>query len=82
MRLPRDVSGSDLARRLERYGYRVTRQVGSHMRLTSAYTGREHRITIPAHHDIRVGTLAAILRDVAGYLDIDLDALVRELFNG
>lgn len=26
MRLPRDVSGAELAKRLERLGYRVTRQ--------------------------------------------------------
>lgn len=29
MRLPRDVSGVELARRLERLGYRVTRQSGT-----------------------------------------------------
>ena len=35
MRLPRDVSGADLARRLERLGYRTTRQTGSHIRRES-----------------------------------------------
>ena len=35
MRLPRDVSGTDLAKVLQAYGYRVTRQTGSHMRLTT-----------------------------------------------
>ena len=34
MRLPRDVSGEELARSLERLGYIVTRQTGSHIRLT------------------------------------------------
>ena len=35
MRLPRDLSGRDLARRLKRqYGYRVTRTKGSHMTAT------------------------------------------------
>lgn len=29
MRLARDVSAADLAKRLERLGYRVTRQTGS-----------------------------------------------------
>ena len=32
-RLPRDVSGSDLAKRLETFGYAVTRQKGSHLRI-------------------------------------------------
>lgn len=35
MRVPRDLSGVDLVKRLERMGYSVTRQTGSHMRLTS-----------------------------------------------
>jgi predicted RNA binding protein YcfA (HicA-like mRNA interferase family) len=35
VRLPRDLSGRDLARALGRYGYAVTRESGSHMRLTT-----------------------------------------------
>lgn len=35
LRLPRDLSGRDLARALRRYGYEVTRETGSHMRLTT-----------------------------------------------
>ncbi|HUT98854.1 MAG TPA: type II toxin-antitoxin system HicA family toxin [bacterium] len=33
MKLPRDVSGVKLARRLGKLGYVVTRQTGSHIRL-------------------------------------------------
>lgn len=36
MKLPRGVSGDELARLLGKYGYKTTRQTGSHMRLTSA----------------------------------------------
>jgi predicted RNA binding protein YcfA (HicA-like mRNA interferase family) len=35
MRLPRDLSGSDLVKALGRLGYRVTRQSGSHIRLSA-----------------------------------------------
>ena len=35
VRLPRDLSGRELARGLRRHGYEVTREVGSHMRLTT-----------------------------------------------
>ena len=35
MRLPRDLSGEELAALLGSYGYEVTRQTGSHMRLTT-----------------------------------------------
>lgn len=82
MKLPRDISGVELAQRLHRYGYRIVRQTGSHIRLTSAATGIEHHITIPAHRTLKVGTLSAILRDIAGYLDRDREMLARELFGG
>jgi len=35
MKLPRDISGEELAKLLRKYGYKVTRQTGSHMRLTT-----------------------------------------------
>jgi predicted RNA binding protein YcfA (HicA-like mRNA interferase family) len=80
VRLPRDVSGEKLASLLKRYGYQITRQTGSHMRLTSTYRGDEHHITIPRHKNLRVGTLSGILSDVADYLQISKDELIRELF--
>ena len=79
MRLPRDISGLDLARKLEKLGYRITRQTGSHMRLSTQEKG-EHHITIPQHKDLRVGTLHAILTDVADHLDMDRDELLGILF--
>ena len=79
MRLPRDLSGEELAILLGRYGYQVTRQTGSHMRLTTTQGG-EHHITIPRHQSLRVGTLNAILRDVAEHLDIPRQTLLETLF--
>jgi hypothetical protein len=35
VRLPRDLGGEELAALLGRYGYEVTRQIGSHLRLTT-----------------------------------------------
>ena len=80
MKLPRDLSGRELAKMLERYGYHVTRQVGSHLRLTSTARGKQHHVTIPAHSALRVATLSSIVSDVAAYLDTDRDTLMRELF--
>jgi hypothetical protein len=39
-------------------------------------------VTVPAHKEIRVGTLHAILRDVAAYLDMQWAQLLEELFGG
>ncbi len=80
MRLPRDLSGEELAHRLRRYGYTVTRRSGSHLRLTSTLRDREHHLTIPAHRALRVGTLGAILADVAAYLEMDREELAAALF--
>jgi predicted RNA binding protein YcfA (HicA-like mRNA interferase family) len=78
LKLPRDWSGDELARRLRRIGYEVTRQSGSHMRLTTAKPN-EHHVTVPRHDSLRTGTLAAILDDVAAHLKITRDALLERI---
>ena len=79
MRLPRDLTGTELARRLGRVGYTGTRQTGSHMRLTCAVQG-EHHVTVPRHDPLRLGTLAAILDAVAAHRGISREALLDLLF--
>jgi len=80
MKLPRDMGGEDLAALLGRYGYEITRQTGSHMRLTSTSKGSEHHITVPQHKPLRVGTLGSIVNEIAAYLEIEREELVKELF--
>jgi len=79
MRLPRDLTGAELVRRLSRLGYRQTRQTGSHVRLTCEVP-RQHHLTIPLHDPLRIGTLAAILADVAEAHGMERDALLERLF--
>lgn len=79
MKLPRDVSGSDLARKLAVYGYQISRQTGSHIRLTTSEPA-QHHITIPAHDVLKVGTLSAILADVATHAKLTSDAVKQKLF--
>jgi predicted RNA binding protein YcfA (HicA-like mRNA interferase family) len=79
MRLPRDVTGDDLAKAMQTLGYEMTRQTGSHMRLTTSEHG-EHHVTIPRHNPLRVGTLAAILGDVAAHFQTAREDLARRLF--
>ncbi|MGA2270394.1 MAG: type II toxin-antitoxin system HicA family toxin [Bryobacteraceae bacterium] len=64
MRLPRGVSADRLIRALERLGYHVMRQKGSHVRLR--HEGPPvHTITVPLHNPLKTGTLYGILSDVA-----------------
>lgn len=80
MRVPRDLSGAELIRRLGRLGYAVTRQSGSHIRLTTSENG-EHHVTVPNHDSLRIGTLSAILVAVAAHFGIDRDVLLKRLFD-
>ena len=80
-RLPRDLSGDELARRLGQLGYHVTRQTGSHLRLTTEVKGG-HRVTIPRHSQIRVGTLAAIVADLATHHQMSKEEMIEFLFRG
>lgn len=67
MKLPRDLSGTRLARHLCRTcGYTLVHQVGSHIVLQTETPGH-HRIVIPAHTPLRVGTLNGILHAVAAH---------------
>jgi len=79
MRIPRDLSGDDLASVLKKFGYEISRQAGSHMRLTTLQGG-EHHITIPRHKPLRIGTLNSILRDAANHLKLERDELIESLF--
>lgn len=79
MRLPRDISGAELARRLALFGYEVTRTTGSHQRLTTRIEG-EHHVTIPLHAPLRLGTLASILDSVAEHAGISREKLREMLF--
>jgi len=77
VKLPRDLSGVDLAKRLKLFGYILTRQTGSHIRLTTTQGG-EHHVTVPAHDPLKVGTLNAILDAIAKHHGLTrLELLVK-----
>ncbi|WP_049623035.1 type II toxin-antitoxin system HicA family toxin [Frateuria defendens] len=78
MKLPRDMDAAELIKALGRLGYRAVRQSGSHVRLQC--DDPVHAITIPNHRPLRVGTLAAILADVAATHGVERDALIGLLF--
>lgn len=80
MKLPRDLSGLDLAKALEVLGYEVTRQTGSHLRLTTRQGG-EHHLTIPRHDTLRIGTLAGILQDLAAHFGLSRREIEERLFS-
>jgi predicted RNA binding protein YcfA (HicA-like mRNA interferase family) len=58
----------------------VTRQTGSHIRLTLDRQP-QHHVTIPAHDPLKVGTLSAILADVAINQKVSREDLVKQIFD-
>lgn len=80
MRLPRDLTGAQLIRALDKFGYLPTRQTGSHVRLTCGVPA-QHHVTVPLHDPLRIGTLAAILAAVAEAHGLTRDELLRQLFD-
>ena len=81
MKPPRELSGADVARRLARhYGYRVTRNRGSHMSVTLTAGGDRHQVTVPRHRNVRIGMLDAIIGDVAAFLCPPKQAVRDTLF--
>jgi predicted RNA binding protein YcfA (HicA-like mRNA interferase family) len=78
MKLPRDVSGARLGRKLATLGYQLVRQKGSHLRYTTHLRGTNH-ITIPDHNPLKSGTLYGILKDVAAHHGLNLGELIAAL---
>ncbi len=79
MKLQRDVSAHDLVKACKKIGYEVSRQTGSHIRLTTQQNG-QHHITIPNHNPIKIGTLSAILGDMSLHLKMTKDEIIQNIF--
>lgn len=79
MKLPRDIDYATLIKMLAAFGYTANRQTGSHICIFTEQNG-QHHITIPAHRPIKIGTLNAILADIAAHFNISKSELSRKLF--
>ncbi|MGD9635469.1 MAG: type II toxin-antitoxin system HicA family toxin [Pirellulales bacterium] len=68
------VSGRDAIRALEKVGYVVDRQRGSHIVLRHAQPPHR-RITIPDHREVAKGTLRGVIRSAGLTVDEFVDLL-------
>ncbi len=69
-RLPR-LSGAEAIRALERLGFVKVRQSGSHVVMRRESGG----CVVPLHPEVKVGTLAGVLRQAGVSIDEFIDAL-------
>jgi predicted RNA binding protein YcfA (HicA-like mRNA interferase family) len=79
MRIPRDITGKKLIKKLSVFGYKITKQTGSHVKITTIQKG-EHHCTIPLHNPLKVGTLNAVMKDISKHIEIPKSELIKELF--
>lgn len=79
MRLPRDTSAQELIKSLQKLGYVVTRQKGSHVRVTTTSNG-QHHVTIPNHNPVKLGTLSSIIGDIAAHFKQTKEEIAEKLF--
>ena len=80
MKLPRDFNGTELVKRLERYGYLFHHPTGSHIIVRTQENG-EHTLSVPQHKPLKIGTLNSILSDVADHLNFDKQVVTERLLN-
>ncbi len=78
MKLPRNLNGTDLAKALRVYGYEVSRQKGSHIRVTTRINGTHHEV-IPAHKPMKPGTLSSTLKSVAKHHQTSTADVIKSL---
>ena len=79
MKIPRDLSGRELIKALCRsWGYKQVHQVGSHVVLETEEPSH-HRMAVPDHSTLRVGTLNGILRAVAEHKRVSRENILKTL---
>jgi predicted RNA binding protein YcfA (HicA-like mRNA interferase family) len=79
MKIPRDITANDLLKALKLFGYEIVRQKGSHIRIKTELNG-EHYETIPNHKPIKIGTLNAILNNIAEHFDMTKEESIEQIF--
>lgn len=63
------ISGRQAVTALQRIGYELVRQKGSHMRLRHPNDPTKAPVTVPDHKDLKTGMLRAIIRDAGLSVD-------------
>jgi predicted RNA binding protein YcfA (HicA-like mRNA interferase family) len=79
MKTPRDISGKEFVKALKVFDYKVVRQTGSHIMVTSN-VNHEHHLAIPNHNSLKIGTLNAIVSRVAEHFEITKEEVMNKLF--
>jgi len=78
MKLPRNLDSNILIKKLEILGYSITRQTGSHIRVSTKVNGENHE-TIPFQEPLKAGTLNVILKHLSVHHHLTREQLFEKL---
>lgn len=78
MKLPRDIYGQELVKKLRKLGYEVKRQAGSHIIVSTQQNGENTQV-IPDHKPLKVGTLNAILTGIANHFQTTKEEIFKQI---
>lgn len=65
------MSGADAVRAMEKLGFVVVRQKGSHVMLRRA----DHFCVVPLHREVKTGTLSGVLKQAG----VDVDEFIAAM---
>ena len=64
------LSGSEVIKILEKFGFQVHSQRGSHIKMRRVTETGKETLTIPNHKQLDTGTCRAILRQASQYISL------------
>ncbi|MBI4129811.1 type II toxin-antitoxin system HicA family toxin [Candidatus Roizmanbacteria bacterium] len=74
--MPKLYSGKQVVKTLQRAGFSVISQKGSHVKLRGFWNGKLQTVIVPAHKELARGTFQSILNQ-AGMTNSEFEEFVR-----
>lgn len=68
---PKRLSGAEVVRILEQFGFTVERQRGSHITLVCERNGLRKTLLISNHKELKTGAVVGIFKQAARYVPAD-----------
>ena len=65
------LSGKEVVKIFQKFGFYQENQRGSHIKLTRVKKGSKQSLTIPCHKELSKGTIKAIFRQALRYIPED-----------
>lgn len=65
------LSGKDVISILNKFGFEIINQKGSHIKLRRVIENAKQTLLIPNHKEIDTGTLRAIVRQAGRYISLE-----------